>query len=246
MITEYELYCDERYHTKSGKHHLLLGGIVCTENGRQRLQDALTRVRGQFSLTHEMRWAKVSNAYLNAYKAWTKVFFEDRYARFSLLSVNLSGDEWNRFRPRQNERPTRDDKLASLFYQFLLVTFGPLRDTKRWWVYPDAGFFSKDRVLDRIEFLFNRTYKRAFGSKTSRIIRFAHAKDSKSVDLIQLSDVLLGAASCAELGTTPTSPGRRSLVEYCRNEREATPNTQKGLGKLLCRLWVSPGQFRYS
>jgi hypothetical protein len=246
MITEYELYSDERYQEVRGERHLLLGGIVCTDGGRKRIQNALTQVRNQFSLAHEMRWAKVSNAYLNAYKAWVNVFFADPFARFTLLSVNLSGNEWARFRPRQERRTARDDKLASLFYQFLLVTFGPLRDTKRWWVYPDAGFFSNDGVLNRVEFLLNRTYKRAFGAKTSRIIRFARAKDSRSSDIIQLSDVLLGATSCTELRTIPTSPGRRSLVEYCSSERGATPRTQRGLDKLVYKSWASPRQFCYS
>jgi hypothetical protein len=67
-----------------------------------------------------------------------------------------------------------------MFYQFLLVTFGPLRDTKRWWVYPDSGLFSREAVLTRVEFLFNLTYKQAFGPKSSRIIRLARSCDSSA------------------------------------------------------------------
>ena len=39
MITEYELYSDEREHRNASGKHLLLGGIVCTDNGRKRLQE---------------------------------------------------------------------------------------------------------------------------------------------------------------------------------------------------------------
>ena len=139
MITEYELYSDEREHGNADGKHLLLGGVICTDNGRKRLRDALSHVRNEFCLSREMRWAKVSKAYLDAYKAWMDVYFADPYARFSLLTANLSGSEWADFRPNPKGRSSRDQKLVSVFYQFLLVSFGPLRDTKRWWVYPDAG-----------------------------------------------------------------------------------------------------------
>ena len=125
----------------------------------------------------EMKWEKVSRRYADAYRAWIDVFFEDPFARYSLFQIDVSGPAWNSFQPRTDQRASRDDRLASAYHQFLLVTFGTLRDTKRWWVYPDAGFFSRDSVLDRVEFLFNRTYKIAFGPQHSRIIRLARARD---------------------------------------------------------------------
>jgi hypothetical protein len=86
MIIEYELYSDERYQDSSS---LLLGGVICTEQRRAILESALRKVRREATLKHEMRWTKVSKAYLAAYKAWIDVFFDDPYARFSLLRVNL-------------------------------------------------------------------------------------------------------------------------------------------------------------
>ncbi|MCA9470072.1 MAG: hypothetical protein KC643_32130 [Nitrospira sp.] len=245
MITEYELYSDEREHKNAGGKHLVLGGVVCTDKGCERICDALSKVRADFSLSHEMRWAKVSNAYLDAYKVWMDVFFNDPYARFSLHNTNLSGPKWKAFRPNQRSRPSRDDKLSSAFYQFLLVTFGPLRDTKRWWVYPDAGFFSRDDVLQRVEFLFNRTYKKAFGPKTSRIIRFARSRDSKSQDIIQLADLLLGASACNTLGPIPSSEAKRSLVEHWQQRLEKIPKTTKGIDRFSQYLWVPPDEFSY-
>src|SRR6266545_3611141 len=100
MITEYELYSDERY---EGHNKLLPGGLVVTDSGRERIAT-------------------------------------DPFPRFYCLIVDLSTGAWKQFRRSGGRGPKRDAKLASVLYQFLLVTFGPLRDTKRWWVYPDAGF----------------------------------------------------------------------------------------------------------
>jgi len=243
MITEYELYSDERY---QNSHHLLLGGVICTQQRRKALQQALNKVRESFGLMREMRWAKVSSRYLDAYKTWVDVFFDDPYARFLLLKVDRKDPEWRTFSPRAARKPTLDDQLAFVFYQFLLLSFYPLRDTKRWWVYPDSGFFSKDKVLNRVEFLFNRTYKSAFGPKTSRVIRLTRTRDSKSEDLIQLVDVLLGAISCDVTGNFPTGTARAALVEHCHNRWKGKPITQRGFEKILVKTWQRPDKFTYS
>ncbi len=245
MITEYELYSDERYQKHQNNNYLLLGGIICTNKGRERLHYRLKEVRDDFELTREMRWRKMSKRYLKAYKTWVDVFFEDPFARYSVLALNLSESTWNDFQPRLDGRATKDDKLASAFYQFLLVSFGPLRDTKRWWVYPDAGFFSRDIVLDRVEFLFNRTYKRAFGAKTSRTIRLARARDSKREDLIQLADVLLGAVGCSIVGNMPDGYAPRCLVEHCIERMRICSKTQRGLDRVKSADWVPPAEFSY-
>jgi hypothetical protein len=159
MTTEYQLYADER---KTG-HWFWFGGVVSTDRGCSRLVRKLSNVRVHHGLSGEMKWGKVSRRYSDAYRAWVDVFFEEPFVRFSLLQIDLSAKEWVSLQSRPGRRPSRDDQLISAYYQFLLVTFGPLRDSKRWCAYPDVGLFSQDRVLNRVEFLFNRTYKHAFG-----------------------------------------------------------------------------------
>ena len=41
MFTEYELYSDERVVRHEGSRYLFLGGVICTDNGRVRLQGEL-------------------------------------------------------------------------------------------------------------------------------------------------------------------------------------------------------------
>jgi len=240
-MTEYELYADERRTDR----YFWLGGVICTDSGRSRLLNKLADVRSQYSLAREMKWAKISQAYFDAYRSWVDAFLDDQFARYSLFQIDRSSSEWRSFQPRPGRRPTRDDQLASAYYQFLLVTFGPLRDTKRWWVYPDAGLFSKDPVFDRVEFLFNRTYKRAFGTKSSRTIRLVRPSDSSATDLIQLADVLLGAFTCKVLDVRPSSPGKARLVAHCDAVISDSPTTQRGLPRLSVNRWVPADQFSY-
>jgi len=242
VITEYELYTDERYHLN---RYLMLGGIICTNKRRELLLENLRQIREKFGLTAELRWGKVSNRFLGAYKAWVDVFLKDPFARFTLLVINMSDPAWKEFRLQPDRKPSRDDKLASVFYQFLLGSFGKLCNTKRWWVYPDEGFFSRDGVFNRVEFLFNRTYKKAFGSKTSRVIRLMQPVDSKKVELIQLTDVLLGVFSYEVVNDTPLSRARYELLNHCIRAIRQNPKTQRGMAKVKVTCWVPPDLFCY-
>jgi hypothetical protein len=113
MITEYELYSDERYYHPSGKRYTMIGGIISTAKGRERMVNRLIQVRKKFNLTSEMRWGRVSNSHIDGYKNWLHVFFEDHHANFSLLIIDTSDSAWNKFRPRPDRKPSKDDKLAS-------------------------------------------------------------------------------------------------------------------------------------
>lgn len=246
MITEYELYSDERAVTGSNGRLFFLGGVICTQAGRGRLLEKLSDLRRRHSLSSEMKWEKVSRRFVDCYRQWVDVFFNDPHARFALFTIDVSSVAWNSFQPRPHRRASRDERLASAFHQFLLSTFRPLRDTKRWWVYPDAGLFSREQILRRIEFLFNHTYKQAFGQKSSRIIRLARSLDSTRADLVQLADVLLGALTWNVVGTMPVSPAKSELVEHCSRRVRERPINQRGLPTLLTGTWVPPGQFHYA
>lgn len=240
-MTDYELYADER----RTDQFFWLGGLICTDSGRSRLLSKLADVRSQYALTREMKWTRISKAYFDAYRSWADVFLADPFARYTLFQIDRSSREWRSFQPRPGQRPTRDDQLASAYYQFLLVTFGSLHDTKRWSVYPDAGLFSKDSVFERVEFLFNRTYKRAFGNKSSRTIRLVRPSDSSVTNLIQLADVLLGAFTCKVLDIRPSSPEKARFVAHCGTVIDESPTTQRGLPRLTVNRWIPADQFSY-
>jgi hypothetical protein len=87
VITEYELYSDERRQSAPGADYLTLGGLICTDAGRLRLLAGIKHVRSRHGLDYgEIRWTKASTRHFEAYRECVDVFFDDPYARFSLLS----------------------------------------------------------------------------------------------------------------------------------------------------------------
>src|SRR5262249_1055112 len=87
------------------------------------------------------------------------------------------------------------------------------------------------------------TYKKAFGPKSSRVIRSARSLDSGRTDLIQLTDVLLGAVTFLTSNGTPASLAKVELVEHCRTAFEMSNNTTRGMRRLSHHAWVPPEQF---
>lgn len=74
MVTEYEIYSDERTTRDHMGHWLWLGGVVCTDTGRSRLLGELAAVRNLYGLlSHEMKWARVSERHWDAYRSWVNV-----------------------------------------------------------------------------------------------------------------------------------------------------------------------------
>jgi hypothetical protein len=84
VITEYELYSDERRQSAPGADYLTLGGLICTDAGRIRLLAGVKQVRDRYGLHGEIRWTKASTRYFEAYRECVDVFFDDPFARYSL------------------------------------------------------------------------------------------------------------------------------------------------------------------
>jgi hypothetical protein len=246
MRMNYELYSDEHYHHLPGKRYLMVGGVICTEKRGEKLISGLSQVRTVFNLSKEMHWEKVSRSYLNAYKAWVDVFLNDDLSRFSLFIIDTSSSAWNMFKPHPNRKANLDQRLASAYYQFLLVSFGGIFDTISWGVYPDKGFFSRDKVVESVGFLLNRTYKKALGATKPRIIQSIGAQDSKRVELIQLTDVLLGSLSYSAMPSSElTSVAKLALVDHCRAGIKQNPTDKYGRERIMIKQWVLPEQFSY-
>jgi hypothetical protein len=102
LNTEYELYSDERKENHNGNSYLTIGGLVCTDKGTDRLLASLKPLRSV--ITAQVGLKKASAFYLEAYEAWLDAFFDDPHARYSLLSVNRTSQDWQAFRRQLNRR----------------------------------------------------------------------------------------------------------------------------------------------
>lgn len=199
----------------------------------------------------EMKWKKIRDSKLDfeAYKDWVNVFFEDRFARYVLFSVNKSDPIFTNFyrQKRRGNNPEErkvayQEGLSAVFHQFLLHAFGMLHDTKRWLVYPDKGLFRQE-VLEMTKKQFNLSYK---FPKSSNNICSMQPRESDEDDLLQLADVLLGAFSHDYFHASVEKDTQKDILIHCRTAIQQNGFTERKLPKLDCTDWVLEDQYDYS
>jgi hypothetical protein len=207
-ITEYEVYSDERYE----KSRALLGALIVTNKGRERMIKKLGAVRNDYSLSKEMKWGKISNNYLSEYKAWIDIFFTDPYSRFAYMEIDNSTAR----------------KRVESFRDFLLNVIGRPSELKGWWVYHDDGFFGRSSDFKKVRAQIDSKYWALYPRHT---IRFVTEMDSKREDMIQLVDVILGAVAHQDK-ELPKSQPRRDFVIHFQEQHRQHLETRKGFPKI--------------
>jgi hypothetical protein len=79
-----ELYCDES--ATHGGGGFYFGALICSPVRAMILREGLKKVRVNNNCKRKMKWTKVSQKMLSAYKAFVDVFFDDPFAYFRVLS----------------------------------------------------------------------------------------------------------------------------------------------------------------
>jgi Protein of unknown function (DUF3800) len=209
----YELYCDESGIEAGPRFHL--GALSCSPTRSEILTARLAQVRKQFGLSAEMKWTRVSRAMLAAYKAFVGVFLDCKFSRFSLHTVER-GPQWHKFGRNEEQR------FFKAYYVFLRLNMSLYR---RYDVYVDDKP-GKTYRWSNVEFSINRAVYRDHGSQ-KRPVRTFSPLDSKRCDLIQVTDITLGA-----LTTVATSPHKQELAQYVRDHI-----CHNRPDKLTHRLW---------
>jgi hypothetical protein len=194
----YHLYCDETYlHSEVA---FAFGALVCTSRRAQILKDQLSAVRNRLNYFGELKWKKISIEKLPIYKKFVDVFLDDRYVTFSLMKVS-KGQYWKEW------ASTEEERFFKSYYVFLMQNIGP---HFRYNTYLDCKPLQKGYRWDRLHFLINRNRREEWGA--IRNIKVLSPVDSKSEDLIQLADLLLGAFT-----SNSQAKAKISLQEYIRH-----------------------------
>jgi len=210
--TIYNLYCDES--GIDGRKQFHFGGLRCSPARACILKARLEEVRDRHGLASEMKWTRVSRAMLPAYKAFGGVFLNCPYSRFRLHTVNR-GLHWRGFGGSEQER------FFKAYYVFLRLTMSL---ACRYSVFVDDKP-GKPHRWSNVNFAINRAVYRDHG--LHKHVRDLSPQDSRNCDLLQVTDIVLGALTSAA-----TAAPKLELAEFVR-QHLARDNRRK----LSCREW---------
>ena len=218
------VYTDES--STQGKRFMLIGGVWIPATAEGALRADIAQIRAQHSLGREMKWGKVSANKLVGYRRLVDAFFASRHARFKCIVVDTHVVNYRRYSEGDGELG-----FYKFYFQLLSRT---IEDGCDYVVIADH----RTNTTDLPSFKTLRDCCNGWCARRSRTtvpspIRSISPRDSKSEDLIQVCDVLLGAVG-ARFNRDVISLTKLALVEHI----------EKRVGRPLHnRCWPSVQKF---
>lgn len=192
---EYFIWCDES--VKKGKYYSnFYGGVLVKAKDSKHVNDSLQQVCDKLFLKDELKWVKVSTAYLEKYKTLTDEFF--RLMKAGKVKVRIMFTQ-NAEKPLGLTTEHLKNEYFILYYQFFKHAFGlPYSNPDLKPVFIRAYF---DYLPDTLEM--RQQFKEYIkGLQSQRMFQLAHIKfrkdditevDSKKHLLLQCLDIVLGS-----------------------------------------------------
>lgn len=218
-MTFYHIYADE---SRQDAHKFMLYGLLLVPRGatEQALQEECRRLRERHHWgTGEFKWEKVSRSKLHVYKEFIDVFFAHGEAQFRCLVVNTHQIDYQAY--HQGDRETA-------FYEFYFQALSRnLHPEHEYLVFTDNR---QNRQSHRLADLKAKTnyYWITKGTRGS-IVRNLEPQDSKGSDMLQFTDVLLGAVGY-DWEQRAESPAKVELIQHIQ-ERIGCPHLREHRGR---------------
>lgn len=211
--TSLQVYCDE---SSTCSQFLVYGGIVTSAPHAAAFDQEFNAWRESVNMRGELKWVKVSRSKLEHYKAAVDMFFRHALKHrmhFKVVVFNTREIDY-----RTYHKGNHDLGFYKFYYQFLLHKFGcyATSDDHKLWVYIDQRSGCTDVKLGTLRNVLASGIKRKYG-RAADVVRKVEARDSKTCNIMQIADVLMGAVGFHwnQLAGAPgASPSKKALAQY--------------------------------
>lgn len=204
----YNIYCDESCHLQNGRDKdfvMAIGGISCSDHKKKEIFDKLREIKVQHGVYRdtEIKWNKVSPAKIEYYKALVNYFFDNEDLSFRAILVNKRELNLNVI------DMSHDEFYYHAYFLMLARFFAPGNEYS---IYIDI----KDtRSQDKVERLHDTLCNSRFDFN-HRIIKKVQQIQSHEVELMGMTDLLIGALSYINKGVTDGSDAKAELIRVIK------------------------------
>ncbi len=186
------IYCDESCHLENDVHKVMvLGGIICPDDKRKQIYKEIREIKVKHGLkpNTEIKWTKIAPSKCDLYLDLVDYFFNNKYLGFR--AIFLEKDKINHKKYSQ----TPDEFYYKIYY---LMLKGVFESNYQYNIYVDI----KDtQGHERTELLRNICNKLKIRKDYSQeLVKKIQEVRSHEVELVQLSDLLIGAVSYINRG----------------------------------------------
>lgn len=208
MSRVYNIYCDESCHLEKDRQQVMvLGATWCPLERRHQISARLREIKQKAGLSpnFEVKWVKVSKSKVQFYLDWIDYFFDNDDLHFRALIV----PDKTKLRHKAFESQDHEVWYYKMYFDMLKVIFHP---DAHYRVYLDMKDTHSSRKVRKLhEVLCNNIY-----DFSRDIIERLQVVRSHEVDLLQLTDLLIGAISYANRELAGNE-GKKRLVERIKN-----------------------------
>ncbi len=181
----YNIYCDESCHLENDKiKPMTLGAVWCPKDKVKEINSRIIEIKKKyFSQNYELKWTKISPKHVGLYLDIVDYFFDDDDLHFRGVVIPdktlLSHETYNQ---------SHDIWYYKMFFVLLKVILDPLQNYYIYMDYKDTKGNKRIRKLHEV--LSNNYY-----DFSRSIIKKIQLVKSHQVQLIQLTDILIGSLS---------------------------------------------------
>lgn len=203
---EYNVYCDESCHLEhSNDNVMVLGAVYCPKEKKKEICEEIAVIKSKYGVIKaEAKWSKVSPDKLSLYKELVDYFFHEDSLHFRAVVADKT--ELN----HQKYNQTHDEWYYKMYFLMLNYIFNP---SNRYNVYLDIkDTHSSEKVTKLKEILINSNY-----DWSHAIINNMQPIRSEEVQIMQLTDILIGAISYINRGLY-SSDAKLQIVDLIKRE----------------------------
>jgi hypothetical protein len=235
------VYCDESRQTQD--RYMVFGGIIVHATAVEPFNQAMNLWRDAQKMHAELKWVKVSDNKLAEYKSLMDLFFSlagKNQLHFKSVVFDTSLIDYDAYHKGDKELG-----FYKFFYQFLLHSFGnyAIEKNRRMLIILDQRTTGKQK-LSTLCTILNRGIRKKYHCDRD-VVRNVQAVDSKTCNLMQIADVMMGAIGYQNNDCHLRPVARKAKIElanYIANKahlmtlKQNTPWGMKHFGIWLFRL----------
>ncbi len=198
----YNIYCDESCHLENDREPVMLVGAVwCAKQDAGALAAELRALKRQHNANGELKWTKASKSRMAFYEAVVDWFFARQALHFRGLVVQHK----ERLNHQQFNKGSHDAFYYKMYFSLLNKILSPDRKYNIYLDIKDTRGRQRLRLLREV--LCNNVH-----DFTSEMIAHIQNVHSREIELIQVTDLLLGAVAYRQRGKSG-SPEKVALVQ---------------------------------
>lgn len=205
---EYNIYCDESCHLEhDGIKVMVLGGVWCPKDAKDKAFRELRNLKSKhgLKLTNELKWNAVSMSKLAYYEDVMAYFFNNSDLHFRALVVPDKSQLHH-----EDYLQTHDQFYYKMYFDMLKALIDPINTYN---IYLDIKDTQGGKKVERLrDVLCNN----ALDFNKNCINKIQQVK-SHEVELIELSDFLIGAVMYTNRGLT-TSSAKLELISQMKSK----------------------------